>query len=302
MENAMLTVRNLRFAYDEYLLFDDLSLSLPAGKITALIGANGAGKSTLMNCIAGTQHPFSGDIIVDGMTYAQEGNQIRRSIGYLPDNFGLFPQLTARQHLEYAAAAQQQKNANAIEQAIAVTNLAELLDKLPTALSRGQRQRVGIAMTLVHQPRFILLDEPASGLDPVARSALSQLLKELAATGATLLVSSHILTELRDYATHYIIMDKGRIIRNGDLSDSLQWRLTVIEAGAQQRSLELLASNEVGSEVSHLRLEGEYIYFSLPATENSSDLLRQLIMADIAVAEFTRIGTDIEQLYQQSIQ
>lgn len=295
----MLKISHLRFAYDETVLFDELSLTVAPGSITALVGANGAGKSTLMNCITGVLRPLAGEIMLDGLSLAQDVNAVRRRIGYLPDNYGLFAALTVRQHLEYAAAAHQLPDPpGAVAEVVARTDLSQLLERPPAAMSRGQRQRLAIAMTLVHKPRFILLDEPASGLDPSARMALSQLLLSLRDEGATLLVSSHILTELRDYATDCIIMDGGRIIHSGSLTENDRWRITLAgdeqEVG-RQAAMEYLAQ----SKAENPDCSGRYIYFDLPPGADSSRLLADLVAAKVAVGEFTCIGTDIEQIYSQ---
>ena len=211
----MLEVRSIRFDYPNHPALADVSFTLTAGSVTALVGPNGAGKSTLMRCIAGLAEPLSGAVFLNGVAITDNPRTAHRDIGYLEDEFGLYDELTASQCLHYAAAARGVPDANLdarTEAVAAQLDIAHCLPKRVRELSRGQRQRVAIGQAIISAPKLLVLDEPASGLDPEARASLAGLFRCLQADGITLLVSSHILTELEAYSTHMLVLRAGRMI------------------------------------------------------------------------------------------
>ena len=218
----MIEVSQLVFEYPGHRALDGVSVSIPAGSVTALVGPNGAGKSTLMRCIAGLDQPLSGHIRVKGLSVEEQPREVHRHLGYLSDFYGLYDRLTVTRCLQYSALSMgvaEDQVAARVQQVAAQLGLSELLQRYPTELSRGQRQRVAIGQAIVHQPSVLLLDEPASGLDPDARSSLSQLFRQLQAQGMTLIVSSHILSELDEYCTHILSIRNGRIESHEALQD-----------------------------------------------------------------------------------
>jgi ABC-2 type transport system ATP-binding protein len=224
----MIKIQELIFDYGERRAVDRISVTIPERSITALVGPNGAGKTTLMRCIAALNKPFSGSVHVSDINVHLEPRRAHRIMGYLPDTFGLYEELTLLQCLKYRAAAQgADKSAVMAQVHIAATavDLMERLSEPVKSLSRGMRQRLALAQSIIHQPKVLILDEPASGLDPEARSGLSYLLRRLRDNGMTILVSSHILTELEDYSTHLLIMREGRMIEfcsvAGEASDKI---------------------------------------------------------------------------------
>lgn len=210
----MIEVSQLVFEYPGHRALDGVSLSIAAGSVTALVGPNGAGKSTLMRCIAGLEQPLSGQVRVKGLSVEQQPREVHRHLGYLSDFYGLYDRLSVTRCLQYSAlsmgVAPDGVEAR-VQQVAQQLGLTQLLHRHPTELSRGQRQRVAIGQAIVHQPSVLLLDEPASGLDPDARSSLSTLFRQLQAQGMTLIVSSHILSELDEYCTHILSIRDGRI-------------------------------------------------------------------------------------------
>ena len=210
----MIEVEQLVFEYPGHRALDGVSLSIGAGSVTALVGPNGAGKTTLMRCIAGLEQSLSGRIHVSGTSVEEQPREVHRHLGYLSDFYGLYDRLSVARCLRYCALAMgvaaNQAEAR-VQEVAAQLGLSELLQRRPTELSRGQRQRVAIGQAIVHRPAVLLLDEPASGLDPEARSSLSQLFRQLQAQGMTLVVSSHILSELDEYCTHILSLRDGRI-------------------------------------------------------------------------------------------
>lgn len=211
----MIKVQNLYYDYPEMRALNNISFELPRGSITALIGPNGAGKTTLLRCLAGLDEPINGNILIDNINIWESPDIIRATIGYLPDHFGLYQELTVLQCITYAGWNHNLKNnelQKAIDWVIHKVNLEDKLNLLAGSLSRGQRQRLALAQVLIQQPKIVLLDEPASGLDPIARYDLAQLLKALAKDGTTFIVSSHILEELEGYCTGILILEKGNLL------------------------------------------------------------------------------------------
>src|SRR5215211_3917196 len=214
----MISTEGLTKFYETHPAVREVSLFVPGGETCALVGPNGAGKTTLLKMLAGLLRPTSGQIEVAGVEVGAFPKRLHRIVGYVPDTFGLYDELTVRQFLEYfarAAGVAAARVSKRIDAVLGLTNLDAKRDARVGALSRGMRQRLVIAKTLLHAPKVLLLDEPASGLDPHARVELRELIKQLAALGTTLVVSSHILTELADFSTSVVIMERGRVVRSG---------------------------------------------------------------------------------------
>ncbi len=224
MSAFIIEVRDLTFDYPGFRALENISLSIEQGSVTALVGPNGAGKTTLLRCIAALEVPLSGMIRLAGLDVYESPREVHRRIGYLSDNFGLYSDLTVAQGLEYAACSQGLAAA-AVPEAVRITaqrmGLQEKLQHLAKTLSRGQRQRLAIGQAIIHSPQVLLLDEPASGLDPEARGALADVFKTLQAQGMSLLVSSHILAELDAYSTHMLALNNGRVLVHRALSHAV---------------------------------------------------------------------------------
>lgn len=230
----MIIVSNLTFNYPGVRALDDVSFHLPPRSITALVGPNGAGKTTLLRCLAALEEPVRGAIAIHGVDTLAEPRRCHRLVGYLSDFYGLYEQLTVRQCLLHAAAVNGvpgRDEEGAAIRAAQRLGIDDRLDAQARTLSRGLRQRLGIAQAVVHQPKVLLLDEPASGLDPEARHSLAKLFLKLRDDGMTLLVSSHILSELEEYSTDMLVLRKGKIVSHDpvhrDRPSGLTARLTV---------------------------------------------------------------------------
>jgi len=210
----MIEVRDLVYDYPTKRALFGVGFDVQPGTITALVGPNGAGKTTLLRCLAALERPYSGHVKINGIDTRDDPRAIHERLGYLPDFYGLYDELTVLRSLIFAARAHGIPSGKASEAARATAQSVGLADRLgdrASELSRGLRQRLAIGQAIVHTPKVLLLDEPASGLDPDARRDLSHLLLGLRDKGITLIVSSHILSELEDYATEMLIMDAGRI-------------------------------------------------------------------------------------------
>ena len=231
----MLRVEHIIFDYPGRRALDDVSFEIAPGTITALVGPNGAGKSTLMRVCSGLDRPFAGGVRLQGLDVHENPREAHRHMGYLPDFFGLYDDMTVRQCLEYRAAAQgvpKSKQCDALEKAAARMQIGDRLGQKAGELSRGLRQRLAIAQATIHNPAFVMLDEPASGLDPEARISLADALKMLCAEGMTIIVSSHILAELDDYSTHILMIRDGRIVEHAPIS-------AIESAGGARTSIEI---------------------------------------------------------------
>lgn len=220
---ALISVNNLTFNYPGKCALKDVSFNIEAQTVTALVGPNGAGKSTLMRCMAGLDLPVHGDIMLDNLDVLNYPREAHALMGYLPDTFGLYDDLTVKQCLRYHAMVHNvpyQELESTIQSTAETLQIQPHLNQEVGTLSRGQRQRLAIAQTLINKPKVLLLDEPATNLDPEARRHLAQIFKDLQKSGVTLMVSSHILAELQEYCSHMLVLREGRIVAHCDVKSA----------------------------------------------------------------------------------
>ncbi len=219
----MIEARNLTKRYGKLLALDDLSLDIAPGEVFGFIGPNGAGKSTTMKILACLMKADSGKATVNGHDVRTEGATIRRLIGYMPDFLGVYEDLTVDEYLQFFASAFEIPRKERKTVVDGVLDLTDLTDKRRSpvdGLSRGMTQRLGVARVLIHDPKVLLLDEPASGLDPRARIEMRTLLAELGRMGKSIMISSHILTELAELCNTIGIIEKGKLLFSGTLDDA----------------------------------------------------------------------------------
>lgn len=218
-------IRNLQINYDEVTAVRDLSFTLERGKIYGFVGPNGAGKTSTIKAVAGVLEASLGTIIINGHNLDLDREKALRHVGYMPDFSPVYENLKVWEYLDVFAAAYGIMDKDRIAHVEKWLNKSDLVtkrDALIKGLSRGMRQRLVLAKTLETDPQILLLDEPASGLDPVARKQMRDLIKEAAATGAAVLISSHILSELSDFIDSAIILEKGKLIAAGTISEIRQ--------------------------------------------------------------------------------
>ena len=299
---AAVSASHVMFEYPGIRALDEVSFEVGKGSVTALVGPNGAGKTTLLRCLAGLERPMLGRIHVEGLDVLEEPRAVHRRVGFLSDFFGLYDALSVAQCLAHAGAAQGVARAalsRAVEHTADRLGLSDLLGRRAAELSRGQRQRVAIGQALIHAPGVLMLDEPASGLDPEARHSLARLFTQLSAEGITLIVSSHILAELDEYSTHMLVMRAGRIIDNRALSGSVAgvWRVRVVFAqpvadlAAQLGAFPSAQVIQADALTAVIEVRGE----ADGAVETQADLLRTLVQSGLPVIEF---GPERENLHQ----
>jgi ABC-2 type transport system ATP-binding protein len=313
----MIDAENVVYDYPSGRALRGVSFVVRAGAVLALVGPNGAGKSTLMRCIAALDAPTEGAITVQGIDTQDGPRAIHASLGYLPDIYGLYDRLSVRRCLIYAARSRGIAPAEApaaAEGAAARVGLGDRMDTLAGHLSRGLRQRLGIAQTLVHRPRVLLLDEPASGLDPEARASLSELIRSLATDGMTLIVSSHILSELEDYCSEMLMLRDGEVVgggvvrldgaapkssdaEGGDVSQAPPAPILVKVAFAVPAGELLDQLGALGLSLS--RIEGSDAILALPPNPDAETAtLATLVKAGLPVRSFAVMRQTLEETYR----
>lgn len=306
---ALVQVENVTYDYPGNRALQDVSISFDRGVITAIVGPNGAGKSTLMRCIAALDHPFSGRIIVDGHDSRRSPRKIHKILGYLPDFFGLYEELSVQQSLQFSARAHGLKRheiGEAVKEAAEQVQLEDRLQHKARELSRGLRQRLAIGQAIVHKPKLLILDEPASGLDPQARNSLAQLFLALAGQGMTLLVSSHILAELDAYSDRMVIIEQGQIL-GGEAAHKASRATEIIavdlsiDENLDEDELRRLIDPIENVELVEIEKQRLILQLSEKGEQRRAALLSALIQAGLRVTGFTRMEENLESLYRKEM-
>ena len=282
---------------------DDISFSFASGQIIGFVGPNGAGKTTTMRILATLDEPTSGDASIDDVSIVEVPEQARRLIGYVPDGLPMHRDISVHEYLDFFARAyrltgtQRRQVVANIEE---FTNLTGIREKNLHALSKGMKQRVSLARALIHDPPVLVMDEPASGLDPRARVELRELLRVLSSQGKAILISSHILTELSEICDGAVIIEQGRIVTTGTLEEiakpEVEQQTLLIRSLNRQDDLykalllmpDVAAVNQLGNEV-EVKING--------SEEACSDLLENLIRDEYRIIEFRMQGGDLESVF-----
>lgn len=310
----MLKIDSLTKNYGSFPALKGLSLEIPDGALHGFVGPNGAGKTTTMRILATLMKPTSGTAYVDGTDVVKDGQAARKLVGYMPDFFGVYDSLKCWEYLDFYArcyriGASERKRMT--RQLLELVQLEEKENEYVDALSRGMKQRLCLARSLIHDPKLLILDEPASGMDPRARAEMKGILRTLREMGKTVLISSHILPELAEMCDSLTILDHGQLVFSGsveELSDKmngnapLDIRLTEgcgeENVDAAVRCLkEMPAVNEILREEPYLlriRLEN--------GTDVCSDVLRQLVMKGVPVIDFHRAPMNLEKVFMEVTQ
>ena len=246
----MIQTKGLTKFFGQLAAVSNLDLYIPEGGIFGFIGPNGAGKTTTMRILATLLEQTSGTASIDGLDVRRKGRKVRRLVGYMPDFMGVYDDLKVFEYLEFFAAAfdiPRAKRKAIVEQVLELTDLQSKASATVDSLSRGMQQRLGLARVLIHDPKVLILDEPASGLDPRARIEIRELLLELQRMGKTIMVSSHILSELEEICNHVGIIENGQMVFSGTLEEIRQRlgihnKARVKVAGDPARVIELLTA------------------------------------------------------------
>jgi ABC-2 type transport system ATP-binding protein len=290
--------------YGSHTALDNLDLTVHRGEVFGYIGPNGAGKTTTFRILAGLLDPTSGRALIADRDVTSDKDLIKQLVGYLPDNFGVYPTLRVWEYLDFFAAAYRvpkKQRPERIDKCLTIANAMEFRDKLMGALSRGMKQRVGIAKTLLHDPQVIILDEPAATIDPRARVQMRQLLRELADLGKAVLVSSHILPELADVCDTVGILSGGKLMVAAPVHEVLrtvrQRRLMEVQVlGDKQRARAVLSAapgewTSVGGDNGVLRYE-------VQADERQlAEGLQLLLNNGVSVVSYAEVPADLEDVF-----
>jgi ABC-2 type transport system ATP-binding protein len=280
-----------------------VSLRVPVGSLCGLIGPNGAGKTTAMRLVATDRAADRGEVKVLGHALPREAWAVRPRLGFMPDAVGLYEELTLAEYLDFFAAfygLPPARRLAAVDAALELTGLRRLAGRRLTGLSKGEKQRVSLARTLIHDPELLVLDEPAEGLDPRARVELRELLLLLHERGKTILISSHILAELEEICTHLVLVDRGRVLFQGSrrklLADRLQRCTVRIETLDPVAKLGERLSCEPG--VTLVDEVGSSVLVEVPGDPRfAADLLHRLVAAGFRIASFARETDSLESVY-----
>ena len=246
----MIEIKDLTKSYGNLVAVSHLDLHIEAGDIFGFIGPNGAGKTTTMRILVTLLEPTSGTTLIDGLDVTKKGKEVRRRVGYMPDFMGVYDDLKVFEYLEFFAAAfgiEHRKRKEIVDGVLELTDLVSKAKAPVDSLSRGMQQRLGLARVLIHDPKVLILDEPASGLDPRARIEIRELLRELKRMGKTIMISSHILSELEEICDRVGIIEHGQLVFGGTMDEirprlGIQSKVRVKVLGDDDRAIELLTA------------------------------------------------------------
>ena len=301
----MIKINHLHKEYKGLTAVKDLSLHLEAGDIFGFIGPNGAGKTTTIKMLATLLKPTSGTALIDGIDVVEHPEAVRGRIGYMPAFFGIYDDMRVWEYLDFFAGAYRlpkQQRPRIIDDVLNLTDLAGKKDNYVEELSTGMKQRLCLAKTLIHDPKVLLLDEPASGLDQRARIEIKELFKELKAMGKTIIISSHILPELADFCNKVGIIERGELLVSGDVQDIMAQltggkTLEIKVLDGMDRAMELLAD---APGVRAVRPVNAHLHVEFTGDlEAQADLNKLLVDGGLRVQTFSEQETDLEDIFMK---
>lgn len=301
----MLKIKELTKKYDRFTAVNKLNLEVPHGEIFGFVGPNGAGKTTTMKIICGLMAANGGEVYVNDIDAIKQVREAKEVIGYMPDFFGVYDDLKVSEYLDFYASIYNIKANERKKISDDLLELVDLSDKRETyvdSLSRGMKQRLCLARSLVHNPKMLVLDEPASGMDPRARVEMKEILRSLKGLGKTIIISSHILSELSELCTSIGIIDRGEMVISGKVSEIMQQvyskrfikvRLSgkIDEALRVMQEFPFVVSTVVGEDYIEAGFDGK--------DEEMGMLLRKLVDKDLPVITFTQLDGNLEDVFMK---
>lgn len=310
----MLKIDSLTKNYGAFPALKGLSLEIPDGALHGFVGPNGAGKTTTMRILATLMKPTSGTAFVDGTDVVKDGQKARKLVGYMPDFFGVYDSLKCWEYLDFYArcyriGAEERKTMT--RRLLELVQLEEKEDEYVDALSRGMKQRLCLARSLIHDPKLLILDEPASGMDPRARAEMKGILRTLREMGKTVLISSHILPELAEMCDSLTILDHGELVFSGSveaLNDKMNGNAPLdirLTEGCGEENVEAAVRclKEMPAVTEILREEPYLLRIRLDnGTDVCPDVLRQLVMKGVPVSDFHRAPMNLEKVFMEVTQ
>ncbi len=302
-------VKNLVKDFGKTRAVDDLTFSFSSGNVFGFVGPNGAGKTTTIRILATLLEPSEGDAFIDGYSVVQDPEKVRTRLGYMPDTLPTHADMTVRDYVDFYARASgvSPKRRKAVVEGVeAFTNLTGIRQKFLKDLSKGMKQRVSLARSLVHDPAVLILDEPAAGLDPRARIELRELLKVLAEQGKAILISSHILSELSEICHGAVIIEQGRLLHAGNIEELQQGlsaqkkghAVTIRTQDNQHEALHKFLIQQPKVEEALLNPNNVQIQFS-GTNSDAADLIKRLVAAEIPIIEFRHEKTSLEDIFMK---
>lgn len=302
----MIETRNLTKRYGNLIAVNNINLKLDEGDVFGFIGPNGSGKTTTMRMIATLLNPDHGEAYVCGKSIYTNQEDIRRLVGFMPDFFGVYDDMTVIEYLEFFCAAYRipaEKRRAICEEKLELVDMSFKRDAMVNELSRGQTQRIGLARTLLHEPQVLLLDEPASGLDPRARIEIRNLLRRLGELRKTVIVSSHILPELADVCTRVGMIEKGNLIVDGNVAEVMQKarQRIVLNIRVRERTDDAAALLEQCDMVESVNsvVDGLIVVTLAPETDDYSDIPSALVEGGFAMTLFREEEVNLETAFME---
>lgn len=301
----MLTIHKLTKSYGKFLALDQLELKIRPGEIYGFVGPNGAGKTTTMKICAGLMKADSGEVIIDGINALESNKELKKRIGYMPDFFGVYDNLKTIEYMEFYASIYgiNGKEAKALcMELLDSVQLKDQYDNYVDSLSRGMKQRLCLARCLVHGPKLLILDEPASGLDPRARIIMKDILRRLSAEGMTILISSHILPELAQICTHAGIIEKGKLVLSGSIEEITSARgntrpIVLRMVDNQEATVRIIRENPFTRKITILENVVSLLFTGSQGEEAA--LLTAIIQGGGVISSFAREESNLEALFLQ---
>lgn len=301
----IMQINRLRKEFSSLVAVNDIQYEVEPGQVVGLIGPNGAGKTTLLRMLATVLPPTDGTATIFGFDLRKNPLDVRKKIGYLPDFFNLYPDLTLAECLEFFARAygiSAKEMPGRISESLEYVNLTSKKNTFIRHLSRGMVQRMGLAVLLVHNPDIFLLDEPASGLDPMARIQLRDILKRLCSDGKTIIISSHILTELSGFCSHIAIMNQGQLVLEGDIESiereiSGTGSITIKVLGETERAKSLI--EHYPDVILEKTLDSTFHVRVSNGSETTAGLNAHLVNHQIPVIHLFEHKTSLEDLFME---
>ena len=299
----MLKIKGLCKKYGNFTALDNLDLAIGRGEIYGFVGPNGAGKTTTLKILAGLLKADAGEVYIDDIRLFEDYDRLKELIGYMPDFFGVYDNLKVMEYLEFYASAYGIETKRAQElgrELLSVVHLDGKEEHYVDELSRGMKQRLCLARALIHDPQFLILDEPASGLDPRNRFEFKEILRDLKEAGKTIIISSHILMELAEICTSIGVIEHGKMIMQGSIEDILSAvdasNPLIIRVYDQVQTAILVLKEE--EQVKNLTIQGNSLMVTF--TGNRKDeamLLRRLVERGVLVQSFAREQSNLEALF-----
>lgn len=301
----MLIIKGLEKSYGDFKALNGLDLEIKQGQLYGFVGPNGAGKTTTLKIISGLLTADRGQIILDGIDLLENSKYLKQSIGYMPDFFGVYDNLKVIEYMEFFASTynlDRKSTVKSIESLLQLVGLTEKKYENVDGLSRGMKQKLCLARTLIHRPKLLILDEPASGMEPRARMEMQDILRTLANEGTTIIISSHVLSELGEMCTNIGILDKGKMILSGSMDEiiTMQYKATPIIMQITKGIEIVMKLLKTCPLVTNIAIQENHISFGFNGNaEKESELLADLIMSGARISEFRRQESNLETVFLQ---